>query len=343
MNATGFRIVGMLAALVLAACQSSANQALTPATGVQGMEQRVAAKRAPANLYVANASTVTVYAPGSISVLRTISKLTPTALAFDKQGNLYVGDFPSGAGPEVAIYAARSATLLRSLKQEGSFTRALAFDAAGNLYVGTDFAGVSVYTPSSTTASRLIPVFYPLSLAFDASGNLFVGNTTGPYGGGEPDSVAVVAPGSTTISRQIIKGILLPVAEVTDASGNLFVANQSKNDVTVYAPGAMSPSRTIREGIKLPSALAFDGSGNLYVASSGANTVTVYAPGSTSVLRTIRSGVLAPSALAIDAAGDVYVANKNKGSVTVYAPNSTSLLRTITKGISKPVALGFGP
>jgi hypothetical protein len=340
-KAIGLRIAAVLGAFALAACQSNAYQPVTPAMGAQGPALRTPQKAARTNLYVANASTVTVYRPGSTSVLRKISNVTPTSLGFDKRGDLYVANLPGSGSPVVLVYKAGSAKLVRSITKNVVIPRALAFDSADSLYVGSDFDGVPVYKPYSTNESRLIPVFFPLSLAFDASDNLFVGNTSGPYGGGSPDSVEVFAPGTTVISRTITKGIALPVAVITDSSGNLFAANQSSDDVTVYAPGATSPLRTIHQGIKLPSALAFDRSGNLYVANGGANSVTVYAPGSISVLRTIKSGVVKPKALAIDSAGDVYVANS--ASVTVYGPKSTSVLRTISSGVSAPVALGFGP
>ncbi len=338
MKAIDLRIIGLLSVLALAACQSNANQSLTPVTDAQGQGQRVAGKSAPTNLYVANASSVTVYAPGGTSVLRKISKVTPNALAFDKRGNLYVADLRSRG---VLVYAAGSTNLLLYLNHDVAVPRALAFDTANHLYIGSDYSGVAVYNANSTKESRLIPVFYPLSLCFDRSGNLFVGSTTGPYGGGEPDSVEEFAPGAKASSRSIISGIALPTAVIADTSGNLFAANQSNNDVTVYAPGAKSALRTIHKGIDLPSALAFDGSGNLYVANAKGNTVTVYAPGSTSVLRTIHSGIERPKALAFDAAGDLFVADT--ANVTVYAPGTTSVLRTISKGVSAPVALGFGP
>ncbi len=338
MKAIALKIAALLGAIALAACQSNAYQPLALANGSRGFD----AKLAYPNLYVADASAITVYAPGSTSVHRTIPGVWPTSLGFDKRGNLYVADLPPGGSPVVLVYAAPSSRVLRLIYQDIVIPRALAFDAADSLYVGDDFAGVTIYKPYSTRLTRRISsVFYPLSLTFDASGNLYVGNTSGPYGGGEPDSVVEFPHGATAYSRTIIKGIALPVAVITDASGNLFAANQSSNDVTVYAPGATSPLRTIRKGIKLPSALAFDGSGNLYVANVDANTVTVYAHGSTSVLRTIRNGVLKPKAIAIDTVGDVFVANST--SVTVYARNSTSLLRTISDGISAPVAMGFGP
>jgi DNA-binding beta-propeller fold protein YncE len=97
-----------------------------------------------AKLYVANggASTVTVYAPDSKKLLRTISQgvVKPTALAFDGSGNLYVancGSYCGGKGSNgtVTVYAPGKAKVLRTISQGVSSPQALAFDGSGNLYV----------------------------------------------------------------------------------------------------------------------------------------------------------------------------------------------------------------
>jgi sugar lactone lactonase YvrE len=77
------------------------------------------------SLYVANCGfncgtktgSVTVYAPGSGSVLRTISQgvSVPNALGFDGSGNLYVVNY----NKTVTVYASGSTSVLR--------TRSIAF------------------------------------------------------------------------------------------------------------------------------------------------------------------------------------------------------------------------
>ncbi len=100
------------------------------------------------NLYVANfgcpsssctpsvPSTVTVYAPGSKSVLRTISKgvIYPAALTFDGSGNLYVGNDGCGSSScspsipsTVSIYAPGSTSVLHTISTGVSFPNSLAF------------------------------------------------------------------------------------------------------------------------------------------------------------------------------------------------------------------------
>jgi DNA-binding beta-propeller fold protein YncE len=80
------------------------------------------------NLYVANAgdNDVTVYAPGSTSVLRTISQgvSVPDALGFDGSGNLYVVNYKRRT---VTVYAPGKTSVLRTISQGLVNPRALAF------------------------------------------------------------------------------------------------------------------------------------------------------------------------------------------------------------------------
>jgi DNA-binding beta-propeller fold protein YncE len=260
---------------------------------------------ASGNAYVANAQStqtgfVTVYAPGKVAPLRTIHGVTgsPHWLAFDASNDLYVvGNYRyqccqiRGAA---AIYKADSTTLLRRLKNVGSFPGSPVFDAKGNLYLANfdDFPGwVAVYAPGARTPSRIIQkgIGFPTSMAFDPSGNLYVLNIVFD----NSFDIAVYAPGSSTPSRTITRGLSKCRAIAIDSKGNLYVANPNKKsgNVVVYAPGSSSVTRTISIGIADPIALALDASGNLYVANSpakGVNTVTVYAQGASSPKHTYR-------------------------------------------------------
>jgi DNA-binding beta-propeller fold protein YncE len=300
---------------------------------------RIAAHGGAANLYVADSAAVTVYAPGSDSVLRTIAKLAPTAIAFDPSGNLYVANLPAGSNGDVTVYAAGSDKVLRKITQGINSPKALAFDASGNLYVANSYFEVVEFAPGGTSPIHFIKVFYPDAMIFDRAQNFYVASAPSPYGG-HGGKVDVFDP-NRNLLRTITSGIDSPVALELGGPGNLFVANYGGNDVTVYAAGKTSVLRTISQGVKGPYGIAFDAGGNLYVSNNLANSVTVYAPGSTAILRTIRQGVSRPTAELFDASGNLYVANAK--SVTGYGPGKTVPTRTIVDGIHNPIALGFGP
>ncbi len=212
------------------------------------------------NLYVANfAGKVTIYAPGSESVLRTIVRgvNSPYALAFDTSRNLLVGDI----GPHlVRVYAPGGERPLRTISHRVVDPQALALDSSGNLYVSNFCCNntITVYAAGSAQLSRRISqgINEPGELAFDGPGNLYVpnlGNST----------VTVYAPGTNNVLRTITQGVNHPTALAFDASGNLYIANIGNDTVTVYARGS-TLLRTISRGVSPPD-VASDRSGNLYV------------------------------------------------------------------------------
>jgi DNA-binding beta-propeller fold protein YncE len=345
MKHPGMPIGACLSTALLVACGSSSGLSPSmPTSGRAIIAQPVAGSASlPASsfghLYVANAASVTVYAPNKTSVLRTISNVTPYALAFDGAGNLYVANEPSGGQADVVVYAHGSNSVLRTISTGVRTPHTLAVDAAGYLYVANGYVNVSIYEPGGVSPVRFIKCFYPASLAFNASDDVFVALAPGPYGGHKA-SVTVYTPGGKKTFRQISDGVSDPVALAIGTSGYLYVANYSNNVVDVYAPGSTKVLRTISQEISGPVAVALN-AGYLYVANFVSSTVSVYAPGSQSPIRIIRDGVKHPVALAIDPSANLYVANSS--NVTVYAPGSTTVLRTISSGIKSPSALGFGP
>jgi sugar lactone lactonase YvrE len=290
------------------------------------------------NLYVADLSAVTVYAPNSNDVLRTYSHLSPTAMAFDATGNLYVANAPVGQNGNVTVFRAGTTSVLYTITTGVSNPKALAFDSKGNLYVANSYFAVKVYPPHGTLPKSSLHVFFPTAMDFDSTGTLYVATAPSPYGHGK-SQVSVFAADLKQL-RVIVNGLNNPTALALSTVNNLFVANYGGNNVTVYAPGKSSVFRTISQGVKGPYSLMFDPSGNLYVANTAADTLTEYAPGSSTVLRTIRQGIAHPDALALTGS-TLYVANSK--SITVYPPGKSVPSQTITKGVQSPIALGIGP
>lgn len=291
------------------------------------------------NLYVANASSVSVYRPGSGAVVRRISGVKPASLAFDSTGNLYVAsDSRSGSG--VLVYHPGAVVSSRKITKNVRFPRALAIDRSDQLYVANSYFSVGVYAKGSSTLLRKLNTFFPISIAFDAEDNVDVGTSSGPYGGNNSE-VLVFAHDSSKILGTISTGVSDPQSLAFDASDTLYVADTNRNVVGVYPRGATMPLRKITSGVRTPTALGLDPSGNLYVANNTASTVTVYAPGKSKPSRTISSGISGPTTLTLDASGTLYVANRR--TVTVYAPGSSSPKLKIRNGIDAPVALALGP
>ena len=357
------RTNGLLAAWFCAAALSACGGGISPPASIAGSQIPARAPIRPlarkavgpfANLYVANFgnNTVTVYAPGAILPLRTISAgiSYPSALAFDSLGNLYVINYSfSPSGGYVTVYAPGSTSVSETISV---YPYSLAIDRHDDLYVGTQ-SSVYVFAPGTASPKQTITqgIDVASGMAFDSLGNLFVANNYN-------STVTVYRPGDRVLIRTISRGLIRPYALTLDAADNLYVAGGVDptyyffGTVTVYARGAKRPLRTL-DGVSGASDFAFNPSGNLFVANCGEycggafnGDVTAYLPGSKSPFRTISQDILSPRSLAFSPTGNLFVANYDfqiNGSVTVYAYGKKRLLRTITQGISLPISIAFGP
>lgn len=249
----------------------------------QGIDEPIAfAFDSGGNVYIANYgdATVSVYASGGTSPIRTISGLhRPRALIFDSAGNLYVA-----CEKNVQVYAPGGTSVLRTIETGIGGARALAFDGSGNLYVANAARGsVTVYGPGGDSPTETITdgIHLPSGLAFDGLGNLYVANERAgkPSGVG---TVTVYGPGSIVASRTISTGVGFPDGLAFDAAGDLYVANLG-NGVSVYAPGGDTPIRTVDSGISIVAVL-LDRGGALYDAN---RVVHVWAEGGQKLLRTV--------------------------------------------------------
>jgi sugar lactone lactonase YvrE len=271
-------------------------------------------------VYLANTNAVTVYAPKSGSVLRSLVKgiVGPGAITLDKIGNVYISTCNACSGSThgggITIYGPGGSAFKRRITQGISVAWRLAVSPDGKLYVAnwSPIWDVAIYPPGAKTPRQTITKFTsgvqaPSSLAFDSAGHLFLGVSGGEYG---------------------------------------------KNVIRIYPPNSITPSGVIK-GLHYPGSMAIDeNSGLLYVvnsnvSSSAQGSIAVYSLSTHKLVSSIINGVANPFCIAVDSTGRLYVGNWGYGSastprVTVYSPGGTSLIGTIVLG-QRPSALAFGP
>jgi sugar lactone lactonase YvrE len=234
------------------------------------------------------AITTTVYrglanfnADGSTNVITTSGVSlpnSPTALAFDSTGNLFIGG-SSGAIRKMTPDGTVS-YFSTNYSGTGSYNgvNGLAFNSSGKLFASITtslYNGlVSFNSDGSTnliTTSGVAPPLRPTALAFDSTGNLFIGS----YGG---KIFEMTTDGTvSTFSQSFIgSGTLTGVNGLAfNSSGKLFasITTSGYNGLVSFnADGSTNVITT--SGVSLPNsptALAFDSTGNLFIGgSSGA-------------------------------------------------------------------------
>ncbi len=318
------------------------------------------------NIYVANdgggppasvagyvSGAITIYSAGSNGnvaprdmIVGSATELgSPSAIALDSDGDIYVGDavvgvnntviFPAGINvyPSGASGNAAPIAIISGNNTGLAVPQGLAVDSAHDIYeVNGNAIGFfpassnGNVAPTATIAGFLTGLNSDTGITLDSSGNLYVSNKLGgPLSLG---SVTVYAPGSSSGNAAPIQTITSNVTGIeagtgiaVDSTGKVYLPNLSTNAIDIYPSGSYATSAPIASisgsntGLSYPLDLALDAKGNL-AALNDNNTVTVYPGGSAGNVtpsRTInvdRHKGNSPSSIALDADGRLYLANQ---------------------------------
>jgi mucin-19 len=252
---------------------------------------------------------------------------SPSQIALDASGKIYVANFGSGTVPgSITVYAANPCGTLNE-------------------------APLATITGSSTKLVNVIGV------AVAASGKIYAtSGGAGVVGGSTGTIEDFAANPSGTLNEAPLSSTTLPSPEglAIDASGNIYVAieQSTNNSIVVFAgspSGTLSPDPFAaitgsNTGLLGPTAVAVDASGKIYVVSpfmqgNMPERLLVYAPitnggGNEAPLASItgsNTALVGASSVAIDATGKIYVANYadselTGGNITVYAANPAGTL-----------------
>lgn len=239
--------------------------------------------------------------------LKLIKKYTgfssPTAMAIDKENNLYVSNWGGDSVTKISSNGEKSKFVTGMSSPAG-----LAFDKSGNLYVSDYSADVILKVDKNgkkTTFANNLST--PTGISFDKAGNLLVTNR------GSDEIVSIDPQGKKTI---ISNKMQTPVGVVEDSQGNLFITNyggsvlkiDTNKQVSVFSKGFARPG----VGIDITA------KGEIIAADNGGDCVRRIAKdGSTEVIADKIGGCVG-----VRAHNDqLYVSSWSDGAVYVYSLN----------------------
>jgi hypothetical protein len=279
-----------------------------------------------ADLDIQSGATVTA-ADSTVSTLVSSGLNSPSALAIDAGGNLYVANKGDNTVSQVTPQGTVS-----TFATGFDCPSALAFDRAGNLYVANFNSGtITKVTPQRTDTVFASGFSGPAGLAFDPAGNLYVSNY---YAG----TVSKVTPQG--VVTPFASGFVQPAALALDPGGNLYVLNQfgtRSGIVFKVTPQGQFPYASVSG----PTALATDAAGNLYFGYSLASQVVKASPqpgGGQAGVTTYVGGMANTLGLALDPAGNLYVATAGPDRVYKYSAGGTVAVRS--SATTRPISLG---
>jgi sugar lactone lactonase YvrE len=244
---------------------------------------------------------------------------TPAGLAFDAQGNLYIGDYGN--------------TRVRRVDTNGVITTYAGGGSINNLGI-----------PATSAAIGSVTV-----LAFDAAGSLCL------FADSEILRVDKATGLITEYSNQ--GGFLYGMA--FDASGTLYFSDDSSGHVYIQAPGSVNPTVFCGDGqfvgdghsataaiLNRPQGIARDKNGNVYIAdysncvirevTPGGNVVTIAgiigqpAAGDQEGRRATGANIGYPNDITVDSGGNLYISDAYNGRI--WHVDSRGILRTYGGG-----------
>ena len=332
---------------------------------------------------------------------------TPTGLAVDGAGNVYIADTANNRvrrvtrGGTITTYAGSG----NALGDNGPATSAalrsptgLALDGQGNLYIaeynGARVRKVSPAGTISTVAGTGSPgrtgdggpatsarLYLPRGVAVDAQGNLYIsddqlstvrkvstGGTITTFAGTGTPGFAGDRGAATEAQLRYPEGIAL------DAQGNVYIADRGNGRVRKVSPagkittiagggaslddGAAATSASLSN----PEGVAVDALGSIYVADWGhyrvrkisGGKITTYAGtgapacGALAIGPTIGDGgpatsapVCQPWGLALDGQGNLYVSEQARSRVRRVSPGVSAVAAPCSKATARQVAKPF--
>lgn len=294
---------------------------------------------------------------------------SPTGLAFDTSGNLYISDAqtlrltPAGALRAVAPQS-RDLTIGRAgdlYFTSGTTLQKLAPSGSASIAAGGGAYGFG----GDGGAADLARFYRPTGVAYDSAGNLYIadsrnhrvrqispsGTVTTIAGTGQADYLGDGGPA-------IYARLNTPLTVAADRAGNVYIADTGNHRVRRVTPGGVI-STVAGNGLRgfggegtlatisqldSPSALAFDADENLYIADAGNHRVRRVAPNG--IITTVAgSGIKAftgdgglavlasldtPRGVAMDNSGNLYVADT--GNNRVRRVNSSGVIASFGEG-----------
>jgi len=235
------------------------------------------------NVYASSGASLLESIGGTTYTLSSSLPSTPSQIAVDPLGDVFVVDNLTSTIQELAVSAAGTPATYTLTSIPYACTncttaapQAIAADQAGNLFVADyQSGGSSIYRLSlvgtavqqqMTVATGLIN---PVSLAVDPYGNVYVADK----GAGKIyELTPAIVNGLYAYAQSTRLSNVTPVAVAVDAAGNVYVQDDlTRTAIEIPVNG---PVTTVLIGLQNPTGLAVDGLGNVYLADSGKTSIT---------------------------------------------------------------------
>ena len=264
---------------------------------------------------------------------------TPSQIAVDAAGNLYVADSGLGA---VEMFPAGSAAGAAGTPVGKGLTAptGVAVDGAGDVFIADSGnlyevpeTAAGLNSKGQVTLKTALSLGSHLQLAADGLGDLFVSDADNKavyklenFGAGWNTSLpGVLSPQVITLAGAAVTA---PSAIAVDSNDDLYVVNGG----SVYQVTPTGTETQVLTGLAGVTGLAVDPSGSVYVAMAGG---TIRVPNESGTLNiadktTVASAVTSPASVVLDSLGNIYVADGSALNINETTASASVNFGTLT-------------
>ncbi|HZM03685.1 MAG TPA: BACON domain-containing carbohydrate-binding protein [Candidatus Saccharimonadales bacterium] len=245
---------------------------------------------------------------GTVTTLVSTGLITPSGVAVDATGNVYIADTVHGAIKEW-MPANNTVTTLVSTGLE--LPVGVRLDGSDNVYFSdSGLNTIKEWTPANSNVTTLVAsgLLEPEAVAVGVTGNVYIADTSHAA---IKEWMAV----NNSVTTLISSGLNEPDGVAVDLAGNIYVADYGHNAIKELAAANTNVISLVSSGLNRPSAVVVDGSGNVYIADAGDNTIKEWTVASNILSTLAASGLSQPEDVAVDVTGNVYIADSGHNAI----------------------------
>jgi sugar lactone lactonase YvrE len=271
----------------------------------------------------------------------------PAALAFDRAGNLYIGDTQNHLIRKVSNGSISS--IARAALPTG-----MAVDNFSTIYVADQGSGEILTIQANGTLSAFAIAAH--DVCFGSGGYLYAANVTVAERISFTGSSLVVAGGGSPAfgdhGPATAASLQQPAGISADALGNIYIVDRENNRIRKVAPdGTISTvagtgvagnsgdeALAVKATLNAPTSVTTDAQGNLYIADTGNHRIRIVSPSGT-MLPFPSAGLSSPVYAVPDGKGNVFVSDSADDAIIEAMPDG--VVTTVLANLKSPRGMTF--